>query len=67
MSKKKFKVIRISGIATGVGYSEKMLGGIFGEEICETLFDTGNDKRDAADSEKWAKIICKALNKFYNP
>ncbi len=63
---KQFEVIRVSGIATGVGFSEKTHGGTFSEEICETLYDTGDDEKDAAESEKWANAICEALNKFYN-
>ncbi len=62
---KEFSVIRISGIATGVGFCEKVEGGEFSESICETLFDTGDDDKDASESEKWATIICDALNKFY--
>ncbi len=65
---KQFEVIRISGITTGVGFSERMAdgSGTFSEEICETLYDTGNDEKDAEESEKWANAICEALNKFYN-
>jgi hypothetical protein len=63
---KTFEIIRISGVATGVGFREKIISGVFSEEICETLYDTGNDEKDAADSEKWANIICKALNKYFN-
>lgn len=65
MSKKTFEVIRVSGIATGVGYVEKLQGGSYSEEICETLYNTGNDEKDADESEKWANIICNALNFWY--
>lgn len=62
--KHKFEIIRISGVAVGVGFSEKLKdgSGFYSEKICETLFDTGDDEKDAAESEKWAKIICDALN-----
>ena len=63
---KQFEIIRVSGIAMGVGFTKKVEGGSYSESICETLFDTQNDKKDAAESEKWATIICNALNKFYN-
>jgi len=67
MKETKFEIIRISGIATGVGFVEHLKDGSgrFSKLICQTLFDTGNDKKDAAKSEKWANIICEALNKFY--
>jgi hypothetical protein len=58
----KFEVIRISGVATGVGFAEKTGKGAYLESICETLYNTGNDKKDAAESEKWATIICDLLN-----
>ena len=71
MSNKKFEIIRISGVAVGVGFIERVGGygkksAEYSEKICETLFDTGNDKKDAAESEKWAKKICSALNKYEN-
>jgi hypothetical protein len=60
----KYEVIRVSGIAVGVGFNTVIPGeGTYSEKICETLFDTGNDEKDAAESEKWANIICNALNK----
>lgn len=62
MSKDKFEVIRVSGIATGVGFVERKEHGFYSEKICETLFDTGDDEKDAAESEKWATIIAFALN-----
>lgn len=62
MDKRKFEIIRVSGIAVGVGFIESLNGGQYSETICNTLFDTGDDKKDAKESEKWAKIICKALN-----
>ena len=64
----KYAVIRISGVAVGVGFSMAMPGGgTYSEKICDTLFDTGNDQKDAAESEKWANIICNALNKTPTP
>jgi len=62
----KFKVIRVRNIAMGVGYSEAIKDGNLSEEICSTLYPTGNDKKDAAESEKWATAIAEALNKHYN-
>jgi hypothetical protein len=64
MKKRKFEIIRVSGVAVGVGFREKLKdgSGFYSENICETLYDTGNDEKDAAESEKWAKIICDALN-----
>lgn len=61
---KKFEIIRVSSIAVGVGVKEKLKdgSGYYSENICSTLYDTGNDKKDAAESEKWAKVICEALN-----
>jgi hypothetical protein len=59
---KKFEIIRVSGVAVGVGYISEIGDGQYDEKICETLFDTGNDKKDAAESERWAEIICDALN-----
>lgn len=59
----KFSVQYVSGIAMGVGISKKVEGGTFTEMICETLYITGDDKKDAENSEKWAKRICEALNK----
>ncbi len=63
----KFEVTRISGIATGVGFIDRLKdgSGTYSEQVCETLYDTGDDKKDAAESEKWATIICEALNKHY--
>jgi hypothetical protein len=61
-----FKIIRVSGVATGVGISGAFGQGIFSESICETLYDTGNDKEDAMQSERWAQIICNALNTYYS-
>lgn len=58
----KYKIIRISKIATGVGFVQNLPEGQYSEKICETLFDTGNDKEDAANSEKYARLICDALN-----
>lgn len=68
MNKVKFDIIRVSGVATGVGFSEKLPdgSGTYSENICSTLYDTGNDQKDAADSEKWARTIVKALNKYYH-
>lgn len=64
MKKTKFEIIRVSGIVTGVGFTAIIPGeGTYSEQICSTLFDSGNDEKDAAESEKWAKIICEALNK----
>lgn len=63
MKKIKFEIIRVSGIATGVGFIERTKIGEYSESICSTLYDTGDDKKDAAVSEKWATIICNALNK----
>lgn len=64
MKKKVFKIIRVSGVAIGVGFEEDLGGaGKFSENICSTLYDTGDDEKDAAESEKWAKRICDALNK----
>jgi hypothetical protein len=57
-----FEVIRISGVAMGVGFVEDVDHGEYSEEICETLYDTGNDEKDAADSEKWATKIANSLN-----
>jgi len=62
MDKKKFELIKISGVVTGVGFNETVLQGTFSETICQTLFDTGDDKKDADDSKKWATIIYNALN-----
>ena len=64
MTNKKFEIIRVSGIAMGVGFTENLPDGSgqYSEGICETLYDTGNDEKDAAESEKWAKIICDSLN-----
>jgi hypothetical protein len=61
---KEFEVIRITGVAMGVGFTEKLKdgSGFYSENICSTLYDTGNDKKDAAESEKWATRICDALN-----
>ena len=61
---KKFEIIKISGIVMGVGFVERLAdgSGTYSESICETLYTTGNDKKDAANSEKWAKKICDALN-----
>ncbi len=59
----RYEVIRISGIAVGVGFNTVIPGeGTYSEKICETLFDTGNDEQDAKDSEKYANLICSALN-----
>jgi hypothetical protein len=68
MEKKMFEIIIVSGVAVGVGFIERLKdgSGFYSEKICETLFDTGNDKRDAAESEKWAKKICDALTQL-NP
>lgn len=63
---KKFEIVKVSGVAIGVGMTEKIKGGIYSENICSTLYDTGNDEKDAEESEKWATAISKALNKFYN-
>jgi len=63
----KFQLVKISGVVTGVGFNQVVRGGTHTEKICETLFDTGNDKADAADSEKWATKICDALNKLTKP
>lgn len=67
-NKKRFEVIRISGVAMGVGFSERFQdgSGSYSENICGTMYDTGNDENDAEESEKWATIICESLNKFYN-
>lgn len=64
---KKFEVIRVSGIATGVGFIEVLKDGSgeYSESICITLYDTGNEKKDAKESEKWANVIREALNKHY--
>jgi hypothetical protein len=64
MENRKFEIIRVSGVAVGVGFREKLKdgSGFYSENICSTLYDTGNDERDAEESEKWANIICKALN-----
>lgn len=59
---KKYKIVRISKIATGVGFIQNLPEGQYSEKICETLFDTGNDKEDAANSEKYSRLICDALN-----
>lgn len=60
---RKFKIIRVSGVATGVGFIIKIGKAVqYSETVCNTLFDTGDDEKDARESEKWAKIICKALN-----
>lgn len=67
MNKKKFEIIRVTGVATGVGFIERLNGGEYSESVCSTLFDTGNDERDAEQSEKWTKQICDALNKQLNP
>ena len=69
MAKKvKFDIIRITGVVMGVGFSEILPdgSGTYSEFICETFYETGNDKKDATESEKWATTICKALNKFHN-
>lgn len=63
----KFEIIRVSGVATGVGFIEKVNGGNYSTSVCSTLFDTGNDEKDAERSEKWAKKICDALNKSLKP
>lgn len=57
-----YQVIRISGVAVGVGFVDHSGEAAYSEKICETLFDTGNDKRDAKKSEKWANLICSLLN-----
>lgn len=57
-----FEIIRICGVAVGVGFVKYIDGCSYSEKICETLFDTGNDKRDAKESEKWANYICDILN-----
>lgn len=62
-----FNIIRISGVAVGVGFTQKLPLVQLSEKICETLFDTGDDEKDAAESEKWAKIICDALNSIPSP
>jgi hypothetical protein len=64
MKDRRFEIIRVSGVAMGVGFKDKFPdgSGFYSECICETLYDTGNDKKDAAESEKWAKIICDLLN-----
>ncbi len=61
---RKFEVLKISGIVTGVGFTKKVPEGEYSETICETLFITGDDKKDAKESKKWAKKIAKALNKL---
>lgn len=59
----KYEVIRVSGVAVGVGFNTVIPGeGTYSEKICETLFDTGNDAHDAKESEKWANLICSLLN-----
>lgn len=65
----KFEIIRVSGVATGVGFIERLKDGSgqYSESVCETLYDTGNDEKDAERSEKWAKKICDALNKTLKP
>ena len=65
----KYELIKISGVVVGVGFNQTFPdgSGTYSERICETLFDSGNDKRDAADSKKWATIICDALNKSDQP
>lgn len=65
--KKKFEIIKVSGIVMGVGFIEKLPdgSGFYSESICETLYDTGHDKKDAQQSEQWAKKICDALNAEY--
>lgn len=65
---RKLEIIRVSGIATGVGFIEKLPdgSGFYSESICETLYDTGHDKKDAQQSEQWAKKICDALNAEYS-
>jgi hypothetical protein len=67
LREEEFSIIRISGVATGVGFKEKLKdgSGFYSENICETLYDTGNDKEDAEQSEKWATIICNALNQTW--
>jgi hypothetical protein len=64
MKQRKFEIIRVYGVAAGVGYKEMLKdgSGFYSENICSTLYDTGNDEKDAAESEKWARIICDALN-----
>lgn len=64
MNTEKFEIIRISGVAIGVGFQEVLQdgSGLYSESICETLYNTGNDKKDASASEKWAIRICNALN-----
>lgn len=66
MDKNKFELIKISGVVTGVGFNEETLIGTYSETICQTLFDTGDDEKDAAESKKWAIMICNALNKLNN-
>lgn len=62
---RRFEVVRVSGVAVGVGFIDQLTdgSGTYSEKICETLFDSGNDEKDAAESERWATIICEALNK----
>lgn len=60
----KYKIVRISKIAVGVGFIQNLPEGQYSEKICETLFDTGNDKEDAANSENYARLICDALNGY---
>jgi hypothetical protein len=64
---KKFSVIKVSGIVTGVGFVEQLHpSGTYAENICNTLFLTGNDDEDAANSELWASTICDALNTYFD-
>lgn len=64
---KKFEVIRVSGVAMGVGFTVPLTdgSGSYSEHICETLYDTGNNEEDADESEAWATAISEALNKYY--
>jgi len=62
---KKFEIVKVSGVAMGVGLIEDRPEGQYSETICNTLFDTGNDIEDAKQSELWARNICKALNQLY--
>lgn len=64
---KKFEIIRITGIAMGVGYKDQLPdgSGAYSQMVCGTLYETGDNKKDADESEKWANIICNALNKYH--
>lgn len=65
---RKLELVKISGIVSGVGFTETFAdgSGSYSEKICETLYDTGKDNKDAAESKKWANTIVTAVNNTYH-